>query len=252
MVEKREMRTVLDYLKRFFFVRKCVSCKTILAYEEANQAFCPSCNLRWSASKSETCGECFKSAVECICMPKKLSKSGALCLRKLVFYNKNKQNEAQSRIIYFLKRNKNRRAAEFIARELSGAIKKEADILEVSDMSEQMIITWVPRTRKAKAEYGFDQSELVCRAIEKLLGIPCAPLILRKLGGREQKKLNRNERIKNAQNRFMINSKIAIPEGKTVLLFDDVVTTGASMSECVSLIRKKGIKSVICLTIAKN
>ena len=233
-------------------MRKCVSCKAILPFSEATQAFCPTCDLRWSSSKSETCNECFKSALECICMPKKLSKAGALCLRKLVFYNKNKQNEAQSRIIYFLKRNKNRRAADFIAKELSGAIKKEADILEISDMSEQMIITWVPRTRKAKAEYGFDQSELVCKAIENLLGIPCVPLLIRKRGGREQKTLNRNERIKNAQNRFMVNSRITMPESKVVLLFDDVVTTGASMSECVTLLRKNGVRAVICLTIAKN
>ena len=239
------------YFKRFFFVRKCVSCKSILSFEDGDKAFCPTCELKWNSAKADTCPECFKSALECTCMPKKLSKSGALCLRKLVFYDKKKQNEPHNRIIYFLKRNRNLRAADFIAEQLSSAIKREADVLGVEDISAEAVITWVPRTRAAKAEYGFDQSGLVCKSIERLLKIPSKELIIRKRGGKEQKKLNREDRIKNARNRFSLTSDKSI-DNKVVFIFDDVVTTGASMSECVDLLRKSGAKSIICLSIAKN
>ena len=241
-----------ERLRRFFFVRKCVSCKAILSFDDGDKAFCSTCELKWSRAKADTCPECSKSALECTCMPKKLSKSGALCLRKLIFYDKKKQNEAHNRIIYFLKRNRNRRAANFIDEQLSAAIKKEAKILGVEDITSEMVVTWVPRTRAAKSEYGFDQSQLVCESIEKLLKIPSKELIIRKRGGKEQKKLNREERIKNIRDRFSLNPKDRLTDNRIVLLFDDVVTTGASMAECVALLRKSGVRSIICLTIAKN
>ena len=241
-----------EYFKRFFFVRKCVSCKSILSFEDGDRAFCPTCELKWNSAKADTCPECFKSALECTCMSKKLSKSGALCLRKLVFYDKKKQNEPHNRIIYFLKRNRNMRVADFIADQLSSAIKKEADVLGIEDMSGEAIITWVPRTRAARAEYGFDQSRLVCKSVERILNIPTEELVIRNRGGKEQKNLNREDRIKNARNRFSLAKNVASLENKVVFIFDDVVTTGASMAECVTLLRKSGAKAIICLAIAKS
>ena len=241
-----------DFFKRFFTVRKCISCKEILGHENLEDAFCSICRLKWDRAKTATCPICFKSAIECRCMPKKMSTAGAISLRKLVFYKKEKENEPQNKIIYFLKRNNNRRAAEFLARELSRAISEELGLLEVEDIKSEAVVVWIPRGINARLVHGFDQSELICKAIGKILGIPYAQLIIRQRGGKEQKKLGREERAQNIKNRFTISPEADVPKDKVIILLDDVVTTGASMSECVKLLHKSGYKSIICMAVAQD
>ena len=244
--------TFSEFLGRFVFVRKCVACRTILGYDGGSNAFCSKCRQKWDSAKVQTCGVCYQSATECTCMPNKLSKAGALCLLKLIFYRKEKMNEPQNKIVYFLKHNKNRRAASFIADELLGGIRREAEVLGIEDIAKEAVIVWVPRTKKARSTEGHDQSELVCHELSKRSGAPSLELILRKRGGKEQKKLNSEERRKNIKNRFSLNKKIECSTDKVVILFDDVVTTGASMAECVTLLKKHGFKSVISVCIAMD
>ena len=238
-----------EIIKSYIFVRKCVSCDEILAYDEAENSFCAECAIKWNVSKAQTCPTCYKSAFECTCMPKLLSKAGVPCLVKLGFYNKDKYNEPQNKIIYFLKHNKNKRAARFIAKELVSLIKRETEIIGVENLSEEAVITWVPRSKKAKAEEGHDQSELVCRQLSELLRVPSREMIFRKRGAKEQKRLDSKSRSKNIKNSFVFNKKLSAYCGKAVILFDDIVTTGASMSEAVALLRKNGFKAIICVTI---
>ena len=245
--EKKNNMKLSEFLIRFVFVRKCVSCDKILSYEDSESAFCPECVVKWRSAKTETCSVCFKSAVECSCMPKRMSHEGALCLRKLVFYNKDKYGEPQNKIIYFLKRNKNSRAADFIARELSEAIRSELEVLNAD--KENTVITWVPRGLRAVSLYGFDQACIICMSLEELLDIPAEDIIKRCRGGEEQKHLKRQERVKNITGRFKIDRELS---GKNIVLLDDVVTTGASMAECVKLLRKAGAASVICVSIAQD
>jgi ComF family protein len=183
-------------------------------------------------------------------MPKLLSKAGIPCLVKLGFYDKNKYNEPQNKIIYFLKHNKNKRAAGFIAKELVTQIKREAATVGIEDISAEAVISWIPRSRKAKVKEGHDQSELVCQQLSEMLSAPNVKLILRKRGSMEQKKLDSKARSKNIKNSFVFNKKLYTDTKKAVILFDDIVTTGASMAEAVSLLRKNGVKTIICVTIA--
>ena len=118
------------------------------------------------------------------------------------------------------------------------------------NISEEAIISWIPRSKKAKAKEGHDQAELVCRQLSELLGAQTKRLILRRHGSLEQKKLDSKERSKNIKNSFAFNEKYRGDTGKAVILFDDIVTTGASMAEAVSLLRKNGFKTIICVTIA--
>ena len=74
---------VREYIRRIFSVRKCVCCRSILSANDANEAFCPECDLSWQRAKTENCPECYGAASECSCMPKQLSNAGALTLRIL-------------------------------------------------------------------------------------------------------------------------------------------------------------------------
>ena len=242
---------IADYARRIFIVRKCVCCRTILSADDFDEAFCPSCKLNWQMAKTESCPECYGAASECSCMPKQLSRAGALTHRKLFFYSANKENEAQNRLIYYLKHNKSARVSDFVARELVRLANEEITTLGIS--CEDLLVVNVPRGRRAVHSYGFDQSEDVCRALAKRLGAEYCSAIKRRYGGSEQKKLNAAERRKNIKGLMLLRGDCSeLVRGKYILLFDDVVTTGASMSVCVTLLRKAGAKGILCFSTASD
>ena len=240
-----------EYIKRIFTVRKCVCCRSILSVSDFEEAFCPECDLSWQRAKTENCPECYGAASECSCMPKQLSSAGALTLRRLFFYSAKRENEPQNRLVYYLKHHKSKRAADFCAAALVRAAKEEAKTLGVD--IEDFLVVSMPRGRRAVSEYGFDQSEEICEALAQRLGAKYCSALGRKFGGREQKKLNAAQRKKNIANLIYVRDDMSKElKGRYVLLFDDVVTTGASLSVCVSLLRRAGVKGVVCLTLASD
>ena len=242
---------VREYIRRIFSVRKCVCCRSILSANDANEAFCPECDLSWQRAKTENCPECYGAASECSCMPKQLSNAGALTLRRLFFYSAKRENEPQNRLVYYLKHHKSRRAAEFCAAALVRAVKEEAQTLGVEP--KDFLVVNMPRGRRAVSEYGFDQSKDVCMSLAQRLGATYCGALGRKFGGSEQKKLGAAQRKKNIANLIYLREDTRETlKGRYILLFDDIVTTGASMSVCVSVLRRAGVRGVVCLTLASD
>ena len=200
----------IEQLKRIVSVHKCVSCRAILSREDFYESFCPTCKLQWQTAMTQSCPECYGAAAECSCMPKQLSSAGALTLRRLFFYNAKNDKEAQNKLVYFLKHNKNRRAARFAANELLRAAREELDMLEVA--YDEVIVVNMPRGRRAVKSYGFDQSKEVCRELANMLGATYADVISRRIGGKEQKKLNAAERKRNIKKLM----RITCEEAKTL------------------------------------
>ncbi len=108
-------------------------------------------------------------------------------------------------------------------------------------------VTFVPRNVKAKRRYGFDQAEGLAKAIARFLDVPCKKLLVSTGVSFEQKRISRAYRGIAAMLRFNINKK-ALTDGKlaykTVLLVDDIVTTGSSMGECAKQLTAHGVKRV--------
>ena len=239
-----------ELLSRIAFVHKCVGCNKILAEEDFDRAFCFDCKEIYLVSKMEICPECALEVKECSCMPKLLKKEDAVCFRKLFFYNKNKQSQPQNRLIYYLKRNKSLRVIRDVARELEPIIKKELDDIEVEN---DAILVSVPRSKSAAAKHGFDQSALICKELSILCGIEFVEVLKRKRGGKPQKMLTAGERKKNIGRLLYANKKVIDKvAGKTVVLVDDVVTTGASMSACIEILREACVKNIICVALSSD
>lgn len=112
------------------------------------------------------------------------------------------------------------------------------------------IISFTPRRQMQKYKFDFDQAEELASAIAKATGIPCRQLVFRQGHARPQKKLNKKERAQNVIGKFMCEDELDLT-GKTIILVDDVVTTGATMEECARLLKAHGAKTVIgwCLAI---
>lgn len=86
----------------------------------------------------------------------------------------------------------------------------------------------------------------------EMLGLPVKRLISRKLLSGEQKKLDRKGRRKNATKTLKLAVKPDFVNGKTVLLVDDIVTSGSSLAAASVLLIEAGAAQVISLAIAKT
>ena len=99
---------------------------------------------------------------------------------------------------------------------------------------------------------GFNQAEEVGKLLADKLGWKFEPnLLLRKTSGKPQVGLKGKARHENIKDVFEVNTNIQKNIGKsTVLVFDDVYTTGSTMREAIKTLSKRGFKRVFGLTIA--
>lgn len=75
-------------------------------------------------------------------------------------------------------------------------------------------------------------------------------LLLKTKNTVSQFKLNRSERFLNIKNSFSVNLKYYTP-GSTVLIIDDITTTGATLEEIIKVLKENNINNIVCLTCAK-
>ena len=112
------------------------------------------------------------------------------------------------------------------------------------------LIAWVPVSRIRKLRRGYDQVELLARAVGKELELPSAPILKKIRNNRRQSRITGSaERRANVLGVY----RVADPEsirGKRILLLDDILTTGATAGECARVLLTAGAKEVHCAVIA--
>ena len=105
-------------------------------------------------------------------------------------------------------------------------------------------------TKRDIRKRGYSQSELVARFIGKELGIPVQKNLLIKIHQTEkQHLLNAEERKMNLKNAFTVKSPEML-KGKSILLCDDVMTTGSTLQEAAKTLRDVGISDISATVIA--
>ncbi len=111
------------------------------------------------------------------------------------------------------------------------------------------VLTWVPISRVRRRERGYDQSQTLCRELSKMTGIPMVQLLEKTVDNKTQSSLTQSERKANVLGVYGILNPEALM-GKRVLLVDDVITTGATLSECSRVLLTAGAAEVFCGAIA--
>jgi competence protein ComFC len=120
--------------------------------------------------------------------------------------------------------------------------------LDTLEWSPDLLIP-LPLHRERMIERGYNQSELLARQITAERGIPCLPdAAWRERYTRPQVGLNRDERLQNVMNAF--NADSGQCRGRIVLIVDDVLTTGATLSACAAALLEAGAAGVYGLTVA--
>lgn len=109
------------------------------------------------------------------------------------------------------------------------------------------VVTFVPRRQEEKRKNGFDQARCLADALSEELHLPLEPLLFRRGRSKRQHDLPREQRQKNVAGVFHPARSLA---GETVLLVDDIVTSGASAKECARVLKLAGAQKVFVLSLA--
>src|SRR6184192_1534237 len=112
------------------------------------------------------------------------------------------------------------------------------------------IIVPVPLHSTRQRERGFNQASLLAELLTARMSIPCKPMLKRVRYTTTQTALDRVERMENLHNAFRLR-KNADVRGLHVLLIDDVLTTGSTLSECARILKRSGAISVYAATAAR-
>ena len=112
-------------------------------------------------------------------------------------------------------------------------------------------ITWVPTSRARSNQRGYDQSEVLARELGKLLDAPVVSLLKKCRNNPPQSRQGtREQRVANTLGVFDMKPESVI--GKSILLIDDIATTGTTLSECARVLKTAGAERVYAATIAKK
>lgn len=112
------------------------------------------------------------------------------------------------------------------------------------------LLTWVPTSEKRKRTRGYDQTFLLAQSVAQELGIVCHRLLKKTVHNEKQSGLRDNAaRRANVLGVFEVCEEETL-KGQRILLIDDVVTSGATLSECARVLLTAGAASVECATFA--
>ena len=114
------------------------------------------------------------------------------------------------------------------------------------------VIVPLPLSKKRQLERGFNQAEVLAECVGKAIGVPVSPGTLRRKlhSHRNRALMDRKGRELTVRNAFEVAERAEV-NGRSVLLVDDVLTTGATASSCARAIKKKGAASVTVFTLAR-
>lgn len=110
----------------------------------------------------------------------------------------------------------------------------------------------VPLDSKRNQEREFNQSEIIARLFFNRKGRPSIRLLLKKVKSTApQSKLHHADRLHNVRDAFRLKRGVSV-RGKTILLVDDVMTTGSTLNECAKCLKTNGALRVDFFSLART
>lgn len=114
-------------------------------------------------------------------------------------------------------------------------------------------VSFVPLHPRRRLERGFNQAEIIAQEFSYLSGIPLIDALKRTVYTTSQvQSKSKSERLSKLHNIFAIKGNPAQVTNQSILLIDDVFTTGSTLNECASVLKKAGAKEVHGLVVSSR
>ena len=107
------------------------------------------------------------------------------------------------------------------------------------------VITYVPMHKKKEGERGYNQSKILADKIARNVDLPCQDVFEKVIDTKFQVGLKKFDREENLRDAFEVKNY-----AEEIIIVDDVITTGATISELTKIAKKAGIKKVTALIAA--
>ena len=210
---------IIAYLNHFLFPPKCILCGRLLG-----------------AGELDLCRECRTAAPE---HPQEKLKLQFIDSATAIWYYRGSVRDSLHRFKF----RKARHLAQPYGRMM--AMKLLSSGPEIPDL-----VTWVPISPLRKLFRGYDQDELLAKAVARELGLPCLPLLKKVRHNRPQSGITGYaQRRANVMGVYRTRNEEKI-SGARILLVDDILTTGATVSECARMLLTAGAKEIHCAVVA--
>jgi ComF family protein len=126
---------------------------------------------------------------------------------------------------------------------------KIVDLYIPESDKDALVIANVPMHWSRYIIRGFDHIDYLCMWLSKKTGINYVRP-LRAFFTKRQAKLTKSDRIQNRMNAFRIKKNITLP--KSVIIIDDIISTGSTVNSCAKILKKSGVEKVYWVFIASN
>ena len=227
------MKKKRNVLLALVFPERCVYCG---ARVPGGTPVCEKCRKSLPRIEEKICPKCGRGKKICDCRGKENYFDGIAA----PFYF---SGCVRNGLHIFKFRNSTSGAGEF-AREMAETIKQR-----FGDISFDFI-TEVPVSRKSLKARGYNQSALIAKELSSLTGIPYKSGVIEKIyETRAQHGLPGYLRTGNLSGVYDLPESSAVKD-KTVLLCDDISTSGETLNECAKMLWLGGAKSIYCITLA--
>ena len=228
----------MNFLIELLFPRRCPVCDKPV--DKMGRYICLKCRKKVQYVKSPLCLKCGKSVkdeTQEFC--EDCRNSNHIFDRGRALYEYDSMKEA----IYRFKYRGRKEYADFFGKELAEKLGEE-----IKGFKADAIVP-VPLHKEREKKRGYNQAALVARSLGKELHIPVNEnLIYRKKATLAQKNLKGKERQNNLKNAFKIGQNDV--KLKTIIVVDDIYTTGATMDEVSMCLKSAGIQKVYCISLA--
>ena len=244
--------TIISVLKTFWnglcdlvYPPLCILCKKYLFTADRTIVLCPGCEAQIKQNLPPFCPKCSRHSIEeyasgrlcrqCRSTQPHFDSAVGVCL----------YNPAMRKLIHLFKYG-NKLA---LRHPFSKIIRSFTDSY-TKDMRQYDVVTAVPLHPARLRERGYNQSDILAQTIAETFQLPfCEGNLLRSKHTQFQARLTQKDRWTNIQGAFKIKNPERFHE-KSVLVVDDLLTTGATLSEIARVIKETGAHKVDVLTVA--